>query len=250
MLDLDIGILTPSSLISKDKGRAILSLLCKFLPECIPEHYGNNEPLRYEFNLDNLEEALIFWQDPFLWKRKKPRAEGSVLIAGQSEYHSAIYINGQSKQVCSQRIVEFIHCLADLVEIDFAYIHLFSEQELEAATADDQIYEMVMPFRIGVTTHELRKYLPNLCWGTIFGSPYIELFGRERLLSSPAPIIQELSETMIYIQASENLLDLKLEFNEFDSMRDSIKKHLNNDAFLDPDCGIKHSYNAPQFYLT
>src|SRR5690349_21579133 len=37
-----------------------------------------------------------------------------------------------------------------------------------------------------LSTHRLNESLPDLYWLTILGKPYIELFGRDRVLSSPA----------------------------------------------------------------
>ncbi|NJL30059.1 MAG: hypothetical protein HC897_20275 [Thermoanaerobaculia bacterium] len=93
----------------------------------------------------------------------------------------------------------------------------------------------------------LQQYLPDLYWLTIFGPPYVDLFGRERLLSAPAPIVEELPTGAILIQLSENMLDFRDRFEEVDRVRQAVKAHLDSDAFFDPAKGKDHKYNVPVF---
>ena len=34
-------------------------------------------------------------------------------------------------------------------------------------------------------SYELKHWLPDMYWGTVFGKPYVDLFGLECLLSTP-----------------------------------------------------------------
>lgn len=163
--------------------------------------------------------------------------------------HSSIDIIGKSKSVDCTQVVSFFLKTAELIKPDFAYVHLFSDEELDtiAKGFHTTLYDMSMPLRTGISTHKLRKYIPELCWGTIFGSPYIKLFSREHLLSAPGLIVKEVSEKAIYIQLSEKLTDLKSNYQEVNATRKKVKKYLNNNAFLDFKLGTKHQYNTPEF---
>jgi hypothetical protein len=242
MLDINIGLLTLENLEPKAQGRALLNLVWNLLPSMAPQRYGNCDPLNQKFELESLEEVLNFWQRTFFWERSCPSAEGGVWM-DDKRVHSAIYISSQSKSVVSSALVQFIQESAILFGADFAYAHLFSEQEFNSGT-----YDMYMPFRQGVSTNKLRKYLPNLCWGNIFGSPYIKLFGREHLLAAPAPLVIELNKNAIYLQLSESIFDLKSKYLEVNTVREQVKKHLNCNAFLDPNQGESYKYRVPQFF--
>ncbi|MEW6736291.1 MAG: hypothetical protein AB1489_33670 [Acidobacteriota bacterium] len=242
MKDLDIGILSPKPLSSRQEGREFLSLLCNSLPEFIPERYGNHEPIRKKFNVEQIEDILNSWKWPFLWTRQHPSVEGNIWMR-DTRAHGTIYISAESRWLDLIKIEEFFKQVSILVNTDFAYIHILTKQEAKSVIED----ELLMPFRQGVTTHLLRKYLPNICWGTVLGPPYVRLFGRKQIFSAPAYKVVELAQETFYIQLSENLSDLKSRYSEIDAVRQQVKKHLNNNAFFDPQAEVDHKYNVPEF---
>jgi hypothetical protein len=250
MQDLDIGILTSHREKLQNQGRKFLKLFCSHLPEVTPLFYGNHDPVNKEFKLENIDEIIKDWNECFFWKSTRLASEGRVWIDRKTT-HSSIYIANKSKHLDCGNAVNFFLESTLLLEPDFAYIHLFPKEELLAAypDIDMNLYDSVMPFRQGVVTHLLRKYLPNLCWGTVLGSPYVELFGRENILSAPAPIIKELPYGAIYVQLSERLEDLRENYREIDAVRQLVKKHLDCQAFLDPKLGVHYNYNVPEFQL-
>jgi hypothetical protein len=248
MKNLDIGILTSHQNKIRHQGYQFLNLLCNSLPKFTPERYGSYEPLDKEFDPENIDEALKYWNNCFIWKSIRLASEGNAWMNNKN-VHASMYISGKSKYIDCGDAVNFFLESTLLFEPDFAYIHLFPKEELNAAHPDVDIhlYDALMPFRQGVVTHLLRKYLPNLCWGTVLGSPYVELFGRENILSAPAPIIKELPYGAIYLQLSERLEDLQKNYREIDDTRQLVKRHLDCQAFLDPKLGIHHNYNVPEF---
>ena len=69
---------------------------------------------------------------------------------------------------------------------------------------------------------------PELAWINYFGRPYIDLFGREKLLSAPCYRTFEISEDLIGLQMTEDL------FQPIPSdVRYAVKKHLGEDAFVE-----------------
>lgn len=255
MSEVEIGILSPDDLKSKTQGKAFLSFLTDLLPEFFPQRYGNYEPLKQKINSDTLDsdkinEILLTWADPFLWKSRIPRkisADGRVWARGKNT-HSAIYISGKfnsaKHEISSNRLVDFFKLTSAYFHADIAYLHLFSNQELESKNYE----HMYMPFRQGLSTHELRKSLPGLCWGTLLGSPYKEIFGKEKLLSTPGSTVEQLSEDIFYIQLTENIYDVSSNYRKFEQLRNLAKQHLNNNVFFDPKNSFSHKYMTPNFY--
>jgi hypothetical protein len=242
METFDMGLLTAKPLTSKEAGRDLLNLILDTCPTVAPELYGNYEPLEARFDPSDVQGVLSSWKRPFLWRRHRPMAEGNVWM-GDPGIHEAVYISGsvQATELCT--IENLFRKLAASLTADFGYLHCVTPMELSA----DHLDESVLPFTQGVTTYQLRKWLPNLCWAMALGSPYVRLFGKERLLSSPARVVLELAPDIIYIQLSETLLDLSANYEGVAKVREAVKAHLDFNAFFDPLLGIDGDYNTPEF---
>lgn len=75
---------------------------------------------------------------------------------------------------------------------------------------------------------KLRVRHPELAWINYFGRPYIDLFGREQLLSAPCFRTFEIGKDIIALQMTEDL------FQPIPSdVRSAVKKHLGEDAFVE-----------------
>ncbi|WP_218080316.1 hypothetical protein [Anthocerotibacter panamensis] len=240
--DFDLGFLTPINLGAKQLGKQFLSLLQDHMFDFSPERIGNYEPIKLAYNFNEIDACLDFWENPFLWKRRKPRVLGNVWMSYPNQ-HSSVYITANSKQLDPQKIVEFFKATSHLLQVDFAYLHFLAEPESESW----DVQQKLMPFRQGVTTHDLRKNIPNLCWATVFGKPYTRLFLLERILCAPAPIIQEIDKDTIYIQLSQDIFDLKSHYESINLVREKVKRHLNCNAFLDTSLPPQHQYTIPKF---
>jgi hypothetical protein len=99
------------------------------------------------------------------------------------------------------------------------------------------------------TTLWLKRFLPDLLWLTVFGQPYIELFGRDRILAVPAYEVQTLPSGQIMVQLTEDLPDSPDGWQNFRAVRDRCKRHLNSNAFFDPSAPIGHIYRVPEFHF-
>jgi hypothetical protein len=95
-------------------------------------------------------------------------------------------------------------------------------------------------------TVHLRKWLKDLYWFTIFGRPYIKMFGRERLLTAPAHEVHELSKGAISIKLTTAIEDTQEDWERFKSVRALCKAHLGSDAFFDRS-NPNQIYQVPKF---
>jgi hypothetical protein len=109
-----------------------------------------------------------------------------------------------------------------------------------------------------LVTHVLRHWLPDIFWATVFGPPYVRLFGKERLLAAPASVVEELGPETIYLQVSERVTDVLDDPDNIRSRRELIKTHLGIDAFFVSGRGydrlqrgpIGDVFTVPQFELS
>ncbi len=255
MIDTFINILSPRTLKSKEEGKQILHLLTNSAWKVAPDYYGNDEPIRNRFEPSQPEEALRLWRYSFLWKRKRPHIQGSVWMdiveRRERRKHGIMSVSTESASLDENAMVTFVQDAAKLLTADFAFTHLLTPPDVEKWRFTETVFPLDLEkrtkFHLMVTTFDLRKYLPDLYWGTIFGAPYVRLFGRSRILSAPAYQVRELSQGMIYVQLSESLSDLRTNYEGVEAVRRGVKQHLDSNAFFDPSKGEEHEYNIPQF---
>lgn len=246
-----LNILTASPLTASSYGRKLLEIWNVELPSLVPEKFGNYEPLRKDYVSDDLEAVLEFWDWPFLVKKRLPRMGGGVYMGGgKIPTHGWIHIIADYREGLQVELRNFLRAVASAFVVDFAFLHLHTRSEFSGNKFSSGVFTFSSNYEesLSVTTHELRKNIPDLYWLTYLGRPYSELFGRDKLLSTPnCAIVEELPEEVFSIQLSEEISDLQSNFEAIDSCRRLVKKHLDSNAFYDPKLGPSHRYSTPRF---
>lgn len=241
--DLDIGILSPlSSLTADDLYRVIACLVAEW-PEAEPEAFDSHEPLRERFQIAELRGALSDWRPPFLWKRRRPPSEGSIWW-GYRETHSVVFVSTVVSKVHEEHAIKFLLEASSLLRADLAYMSVFSRDEASSPRSR----ETFMPFRTGLTTHDLRKGLPNLPWGVLFGPAYVKLLGAAKLLSSPVFQAKSTGEAQVWLQLTERTADCRDRVESFSDIREKAKAHIGESAFISQKTGERASL-LPQFFF-
>jgi hypothetical protein len=238
---VEVQLLTPRPLTRKEDGRRFLELWLELMPEYTPQRYSLVEPIRMPFDPERIDELLGMWADHLLMVRKLPYALTSV---GMRTYHhdvlSNVSIDLELRGIRQDPVIGFLEALSVEFSSDFALIHAVTE---EAPKYQDCF----------VTGHKLKKSIPYLPWLTVFGPPYIELFGKERLLSTPAHKAKALDEQHVSIQLSPDIMDLVNHYRHpdagYEAARQAVLDHLDSNAFHDPALGEDHQYNVPHFDL-
>jgi hypothetical protein len=100
---------------------------------------------------------------------------------------------------------------------------------------------------VGATTWDLVKAIPEFYWATVFGRPYVELFGRSRLARVKAAVNVELAPGLFYIQLTERLADVAEQPQRVDELRTAAVEVLGSDAFADP--AAQTPRRLPKFVL-
>lgn len=246
------NILTSSRLTSLDDGRRLLEIWSRELPSLVPEKYGNYEPLRKEFTSDGLESIVTSWEYPFLLRKKKPKMSASVFMGGgKISTHGWIHIVADYEDDLQIELLNFVREVSVGFGVDFAFIHLLTAEEFgcDAFSKGVFTFRSDHPMRtLSITTHELRKNIPNLYWATFFGRPYSELFGHEKFHSIPTcAITEELVEGVFCMRLSEDISELEFNFSKIDNCRSRVKQHLDSNVFYNPALDPWHQYSVPLF---
>ncbi|MQR02776.1 hypothetical protein [Glaciimonas soli] len=168
--------------------------------------------------------------------QKKPKAEGSFGVRWRSkspkvhDTHANIHFTVELGEVEQNALVNYLKKSSVRLHADLALLDVYTPFYSEFARVSGSAK---YSDRIHVVTHGLRHWLPDIFLGTIFGPPYIALFGKEKLLSAPVAVAEQISEDMIYIQLTDRLIDVTSEPPEMAQRRKAFKEHLGVDTFFE-----------------
>lgn len=251
--EIDTAILTPRRLMTRKDGQEVLDLLCGVSLNLVPEKWNTYEPIRTPFNPTDYGPVLDTWGHVFLWKRRRPRTEGGVSSAWSPRHKTGdITLTTDANKADVDGLIRFLQKSASSLTAHFAYIHMLTEQDISIGRKNKTVGCLDperQRYSLSVTGYHLEKYLPELYWVTVFGEPYVRLFGKKRLLSVPAPVACEIGGGCIYIQLSDSIYDLEIDYEAVDGVRRAVKEHLDCNAFFDPDASEEHVYNVPGLQL-
>jgi hypothetical protein len=189
-----------------------------------PSHFGNDEQTLDRCS-DNAR-ALTMWADPVLWRNEQTRAEGSVWF-GRGAAHSCFYLrnraplrNGDHHQ---RAWVELLADTCIALEADFGYLHLTTQSELA------QNYAAAHAIDTGITTHDLRKGIPDLCWAMVFGPRYRVVSERFRNLTGLAELREIQATGHVVVELTESLFSIATDYEKFDAWRREVKARVGDD---------------------
>lgn len=206
---------------------------CDFFPEMLPEKCGFWSPMKIQFSPDVIESLIPDDRggaaDTIWYQRlKKPRFMSNLSPSSHGHTHSTEYIGYELEHVEQQKIIEYLKNTTVKFNGDLAIIDANRYKEPNPLSAEG--WDDVTPY-----THELKHWLPDMYWGTIFGKAYVELFGLDVLLNTPAYLVEKLSDEAVYIQLSPFVQDVFEKTDHVDNLREKAKQHLGNEAFWSPE---------------
>lgn len=244
--------LVPNNLQEQSHLEAVLGIIERHGRSISPVRFGHCHPLRTKFdgNVASLWEA--FAQGSLLWRAQ----EGFVhIVRGECDgAHSVVSIELSRKALSSQSLISLTQELSLYLQPDLAVLHLLNEKDLPSdikagvavPAADSDVY-------FGVSVEQLALGLPGLFWGMFFGRPYCSMFGVERLLSAPCEAKAKLSEDLVYLQLTGDILDVEANYEIVSNAKRGVAAHLGKRAFsvdsgLGPGLlGLVTSRLAPRF---
>jgi hypothetical protein len=247
-----LEILSPLLLTSREDGRDILELWQTYIPELLPDYYGNWEPIDRPFDRQNLEAALDQWKWPFLSIKKRPFAEFQVWMGKgpQQQLHATLTVTTEPKVAIYDRLLEFLKAASVRLRADFACLHLMTQAEYQRGRSNKTVKALDKQGKklyFSLVSQDLKQRIPDLYWATVLGAPYLEMFGKVSILSAPASAASSLSNDQILLQMTENLTDVEKHPEVFDQVRSRVKDYLGEEAFFDIRNEASHAYRAPTF---
>jgi hypothetical protein len=249
-----LEVLTPLPLTQREDGQTVLDLWQTFIPELLPDFFGNWEPIDRVFNRQKLDAALDQWKWPFLAIKKKPAVDASIWMrkSALQKLHAILIFRFEPKSAAPSQLLEFLKATSIGLKADFGCLHLFNETEFQRGRSNKTVRALDKQGKklsFLLASQDLRRRIPELYWATVLGAPYLQMFGKDRVLAAPAYSTVSLSSEAVLLQMTENLIDLEERFDRFDEVRSRVKTWLGQDAFFDMRNEASKSYRVPAFRL-
>lgn len=239
MSELRVELFTPSTLRDQAEGRALLDALDQHLPYWMPHRYGWSDPLRNVYDPARPEH---FWDTHYglMFRNAGRNANGDVKVRnGPWDILSRVTLSGRVPRAEMEGGTgPFLAQSGTTLDLTYAMAHIFTERQAEDyyrmwfSIAPDDGDESVRSARVGPFPYCLR----DLYWANVFGPPYTELFGADRLRTAPAAVVTELRPGYFYLQVTTTILDLcdAGTLPAYEAARDAVKEHLGPECFYDP----------------
>jgi hypothetical protein len=277
-MEFALRILVPRPLNSFESGNLLLKALAKHLPAHLPTRYGAFEPLTKIFMPEQPDLALEEWGKSYFLASN---AEGALLQVGfgapksVKPRHVSIAFSFRSEgEEETSGVAPFVYEICEAFRADYAMAHILTDTELRERLAEKLLHptsppeppveQIVEKMRdavrrkgfasvlegleiVGLGTHRLTKYLPDLYWLNVFGLPYVEVFGHDKLRTAPAEEVVGLSYGGVAVKLTSAFRDSTEAWNEFKTVREKCKLYLDSNVFFDPAAPSKGSYRVPTF---
>ena len=214
------------------------------LPQLKPSVFNWTDPVNKPWNLSDYENYLppdrFGNADNIYWKRRrKPNATGYFEVGRRNragvctELHSGVSFIVELQGLDIASAVDYVKKSSVQFDGDIAQVHWVTPQEKLIRNEECTFEVRRANGGSEFGTNGLRHWLPTLSWATVFGDAYVRMFGMERLLSAPAFEVEKLSDSAVYVQLTENLSDLEINYAGFHASRLKVQAHLGNEAFFD-----------------
>jgi hypothetical protein len=239
-----VKLFTTSPLREQQEGRALLHALGEHVPSWLPHRYGWTDPPRHVYTPERFEH---FWSDPYFlqWRNATRTATGTVdTRMGPYDTLSWIQLSGgQTPDLTLDRLAEFVQECGRSLDLAYGLLTVFHPDDATdfVTRSDSQTGD---PY-LAVDPDILKRFLPNVYWGNIFGPRYVDFFGADRLRSAPAAVVRELRPGCLSVQLTDTLADVREDRPRLIAAREAVKEHLGRDCFYTPAPAVP--FRAPVF---
>jgi hypothetical protein len=268
MIEVRCNFLISQSIRSKECGRQLVEAFLRHFPSHNPKWFGEAEPAHSRFDSNDLPAAFRNWGNSyFILERDDPQVMVHVYFSRSSRHSQIGFIRFQARDEADLAALKmFAREIQQIFDADLAVLHILTPDELNErlAKVKSPVGVKLLKGRVekegfatvlwGMTVLQnvsvkIQKCLPDLLWFTIFGRPYVRMFGRDCLLGAPCKSAIELPNDAISLQLTDDLSSNPESWLAFRLAREKCKQHLGltafcNDAFQ-PEPGSK----APKFYF-
>jgi hypothetical protein len=164
-----LEILSPLPLTRREDGAEIFDLWKLYLPQLLPDFYGNWEPIDRVFDPQNVDAVLDQWKWPFLAVKTAPSMQGSVWMrkGTKQQLHATVILRMEPAAANQSQLLGFLKAASLKLKADFGCIHSLTPIEYERGRINKTVMSIDKLGRrqnFFVTSKELQRRLPELYW--------------------------------------------------------------------------------------
>lgn len=246
---IKLSIMSLKDFESKELARGVLSAIADAGSPFFPTVYDVYEPLRHKCSKNDIDELVKIWVNEeyaevtarsqygmgqiLMEHRRKPKISYQMhWEKGQQARFNYFFLRVDS---------EFLLAPNNLK----SFLNLCQRLIVLLDPVQGEIVNCAFPgWDVPI---DLQVRHPELHWMAFFGRPYIELFGRDKLLNTPCYCAKSIGTNIIALQMTENLFQPVPE-----ELRHTVKSYLDPDAFVEngKSCRSYKSGNVPSFDFT
>jgi len=207
----------------------VIEKINEYGEDFIPQKFDVYQPLKRKYNPNDIDEVVEVWLNDKINQQtsKDDYSGGLLLMESKLESKVSYQVSWQKDNYANFNIFALSMNIDYLINLDIFEKFIKLSHELINLIEPVQ-GEIVNESLIGWNEpYELEIRHPELQWVNFFGKPYIDLFGREKLLSSPAYKVESIGTNVIALQTIESIFEPIP-----NDVRESIKKHLCENAFV------------------
>lgn len=214
MKDTFVEVITRDPLHSLDAGRRFMAVLENAAPDWLPGKWGHWEPLRREYDPADLEKV---WSDELIWRGRGAKVEGMTFRPiGPHLRYGVVSIAADLAGSSWERAVHVAQDLGLAFDAVYGVVHLGIVQPWHKHGEEPSL---------SLNQFDLREGL-RLYWGTLLGSPYVNLYGADRITSAPAYAVEQLGPELFWVQLTDRLEDVRTRSDDVAEAAVAVKEHL------------------------
>lgn len=191
----------------------------------VPEKWDTEERTRRSFDETTKTEIINEWIAPkkmkyLVFHRRRPveiQMSFTIERFGRAKFNQfSLYVRDKyfRNQANLDELLRFTVEVCKIISADYGFIsHIVQERRQSPVLTP-------------------AERLPGVYWANFFGRPYIDFFGREKLLASPCHEVREISQDLIALLADESPLSTQM--LDGDELVTDIKNYLDQNAFPGP----------------
>ena len=245
-----LDLLMPRALNHNDDMRSFIDIICRS-PLLTPVKFDGCQPIRKIFDphdFDAIQDVAKFGL--FIWIANQRNISCSLNLrhglGGKTSSMNVLVEPGADVEPSD--LCRVFRDVAMQFGAIFGYIHIVVPQEVERARLSGTV--ILLPGQeqepyLAIGRKHLKHFVPDLYWATIFGPQYVELFGRDRVASCNAFVVDEIACDVFYLQSSEEIIDVSEKWALVAAERQRLKEHLGSDVVFAADLGQSNTYRVP-----
>lgn len=171
--------------------------------------------------------------DEFLWSS----ADGTAQVAvhpgrHEDDPHWVVAVELPLQDTDLPTLARTVRDLGEWVAADFGHLTVLGDEDGVRPT-------------MYLTSRDLRRWLPEVWHGLLFGPPYVDLIGEQRIRRAPAHAVEPTGPRRFWVALSDwDAVASADEAGEVDARRQAVHAHLGKDLFWRPD---RRVYRTPGF---